>query len=278
MRDGAVRLADGRMLGYTEWGDPAGAPVVFCHGAPASRRLTLGNESSAAALGVRLVSVDRPGFGSSDFQPGRRLLDWPADVAALADHLDLARFAVGGVSAGGKYALACGVTLPDRVTAVGVVAGTLPVEWYPDDELADLAGRDPGAAWDLAHELMEGLAADIDGHVTGMARRPGPDGAIYAQPDVMAQFSAAFAEAFRSGAGGPAHDLLLANRPWGFALADVAVPVHWWHGALDPVTSLPVVERALAGLAHYQLTVYRDEGHTIGFTQGEEILTTLAAC
>ncbi len=66
--EGTVRLGDGRLLGYAEWGDPAGAPVLFFHGGGMSRLGAIG-ESAAGRLGVRLIGLDRPGFGLSDFQP-----------------------------------------------------------------------------------------------------------------------------------------------------------------------------------------------------------------
>lgn len=73
---------------------------------------------------MHLVAVDRPGIGHSDLQPGRRLEDWPLDVAELADALGLERFAVVGDSAGGPYALACAALMGDRVTRAGLVGTT----------------------------------------------------------------------------------------------------------------------------------------------------------
>ena len=75
---------------------------------------------------MRLISPDRPGIGRSERQPGRTLLDWPADVAALADELEVSRFAVMGWSAGGAYAAACAFALPERVSAVALIASVIP--------------------------------------------------------------------------------------------------------------------------------------------------------
>src|SRR5207245_3071247 len=102
-----VRLPDGRRLAYDDAGDPAGRPLLFFHGLGASRRARHPDDGVAAGLGVRLLTVDRPGIGGSDPLLRRRLLDWPGDVAALADELGLDRFAVAGWSAGGPHALAC---------------------------------------------------------------------------------------------------------------------------------------------------------------------------
>ena len=99
-----VTLPDGRDLAYEEYGDPAGFPVLSFHGGLSSRLDAAPADAAARDGGVRLVAPDRPGMGLSTFQPGRRLVDWPADVTSLADALGLERFAVMGWSAGGPYA------------------------------------------------------------------------------------------------------------------------------------------------------------------------------
>src|SRR5262245_60740924 len=91
--DRVLRLRDGRALAYAEWGDLHGPPVFFFHGSSVSR-LWCPDEEATRAVGVHLISPDRPGVGGSDLQPGRRMADWPVDVAELADALDIDRFAV----------------------------------------------------------------------------------------------------------------------------------------------------------------------------------------
>jgi pimeloyl-ACP methyl ester carboxylesterase len=77
---------------------------------------------------VRKVAVDGPGIGGSDPQPGRRVLDWPSDVAELADSLGIERFAVLGFSFGGPYARACAHALARRVTRAGLVSCLGPID------------------------------------------------------------------------------------------------------------------------------------------------------
>src|SRR5262245_16648968 len=91
VRDAVVTLSDGRRLAFTEWGVPDGRPVIWHPGTPGSR-LSCPRPELAAAHGLRLIVVERPGFGRSDAQPGRTVLAWPRDLASLADHLGLARF------------------------------------------------------------------------------------------------------------------------------------------------------------------------------------------
>ena len=74
-----IRLRDGRWLGFVESGDPHGMPVLFFHGF-GTTRVVCPYDEAARQLGVRLIAIDRPGLGLSTPLPGRRLLDWPADV------------------------------------------------------------------------------------------------------------------------------------------------------------------------------------------------------
>src|SRR6516225_2638498 len=145
-----VRLADGTEVGYAEAGDPAGYPVLHLHGTPGSR-LEVGIPAARRAaedLGVRLIAPDRPGVGLSPFRRFA-LRDYPQLVRGFAAALGLERFAVTGVSSGGKYACACAWALPDLVTRAVLASSTCPFDlpgatatWSGNDRLVyTLAGR-----------------------------------------------------------------------------------------------------------------------------------------
>jgi pimeloyl-ACP methyl ester carboxylesterase len=141
-QDGTVAVSGDRSLSYRGYGPPDGKPVLFFPGTPGSTaEWSIWPSGSAELSGIRVIAVDRPGLGWSDWQPGRRVLDWPVDVTALADALGLQRFAVLGYSSGVPYALACGQLLPDRVTAVTLVGSV-----GPDDEPGLVAGLSPQVA------------------------------------------------------------------------------------------------------------------------------------
>lgn len=106
-----IKLRDGRLLGYAEFGDADGEPILCFHGAHSSRLSGKVLAPVATRLNARVIDVDRPGFGLSDFKSGRQISDWPDDVIELADALRLNRFAVLGLSLGGAYAAACGLRI-----------------------------------------------------------------------------------------------------------------------------------------------------------------------
>jgi pimeloyl-ACP methyl ester carboxylesterase len=124
----SVRLADGRRLAFSEHGQRGGFPIMYLHGAIGSPLRRNGELDLATdELGLRLIFVQRPGFGDSDQQSGRTLLHFPSDLERLADALGLERFAVVGVSAGGPYAVACAHRLAQRITAAAAVSSLSPL-------------------------------------------------------------------------------------------------------------------------------------------------------
>ncbi|MBL6982753.1 MAG: alpha/beta hydrolase, partial [Anaerolineales bacterium] len=126
--DKFAQLKDGRTQAYTEHGDLSGKVVFFIHGNPSSRLMRHPDESIVENLGVRVITPDRPGYGFSDFQPKRKLLDFPDDIAQLADSLGIDKFGIFGVSAGGPYTCACAYKLSERITKAALVSGSAPFD------------------------------------------------------------------------------------------------------------------------------------------------------
>lgn len=269
-KDDTLRLSDGRSLAFAQYGDPAGFPVLYCHGFPGSRLEAELSAPAAALLGVRIFAPDRPGFGLSDPQPRRTLADWPRDAAELADALELRRFAVLGVSGGAPYALACASLLPRRVAAVSVVCGLGPVERTGDAAgmlplhrlLFFLFRRLPPFGRILYLSLarrMRRNPGEIFRLLTGKA--PPPDRATLTRPEVRRIFVRSYEEAFRRGYAGGARELLLYSRPWDFSLADVAAPVSVWHGEEDATVPAAMGRRLARALPQARTVFLPREGH-----------------
>lgn len=125
--DERITLNDGRVLSYAEFGDPSGHPVIAFHGFPGCRLELWPHHPLLYHLGVRLITPDRPGAGNSTPQPERRLLDYPTDIIQLADHLQLGKVGLLGISGGAPYAVACAYALPaERISMVGLMAPAAP--------------------------------------------------------------------------------------------------------------------------------------------------------
>jgi pimeloyl-ACP methyl ester carboxylesterase len=280
-----IKLKDGRMLGYGEYGAPDGKPVCYFHGHPGSRLdwLLFDADDSAMELNAHIIAVDRPGTGLSDFKPDREILNWPDDVIELADVLQLDRFAVLGISGGGPYAAACAFKLPGRLTATAIVCGMGPSE---------APGAKEGMSWIYAgkspeerRQMLMGMASLIrenpDQLVSQMKQAPFPelDKVVMDQPEVSRMIvGLTFGEALRSGIDGVDQDAALYARPWGFQLQDITAEVYLWHG--EPDINVPVsVGRYVAdAIPNCHATFFPDEGHfSIARNHIREILNVLVA-
>jgi pimeloyl-ACP methyl ester carboxylesterase len=265
-----LRLRDGRRLACLELGAATGRPVIYQHGYPGSRLEARLAAATAARLGLRLLAPDRPGFGESSFQPGRTLGAWADDVGELADRLDLRRFAVFGVSAGGPYALACAARLAGRVEAVALLAPLGPLDW-PQARCGMTTMSRLGlglAAWlpPLARGVMRLAAPWARRHPQRLLNRlqaaaPAADRAVLADAGNRAVLGATFCEALRQGGRGAAWELTVLARPWDFALRDVRLPVRIWHGLADTIVPPALVRHLAARLPCSEVRWLAGEGH-----------------
>jgi pimeloyl-ACP methyl ester carboxylesterase len=281
--DADLELRDRRALGYAIWGDPQGRVLLLFHGSPSSR-LFAPDPAVTTAHGVRLITIDRPGYGRSDPRPGRQILDWPADVAQLADALDVERFVVVAHSSGGPYALACAVAMPERVSSVVLANCVAPLdELAPDlvgageDEvrLIELSRSAPEGAATLIAEAASWLLQDPDRFLS--APRPEPDARLLREPPVRQMFAASVREAVRRGLDGYISDEVLERRPWGFGLSDVRLPVTVWHGAQDGFIPQAHAETMASLLPDCRIRVGPDEGHGLILARWDDVLQESAA-
>ncbi|GAA5214875.1 alpha/beta fold hydrolase [Streptomyces thinghirensis] len=275
-RLGETRLPDGRLLGWAEWGPPDGVPVLLCPGAATSRRLGFG-AGVVDALGVRLVSVDRPGLGASTPAPGRTFAGFATDIRALCALRGLGRPAVVGNSQGAPFALACAeagvasalalVSAADEVAAPEF-APALPAELRT---LTERAVQDPSGA----EEFFAGFDADaIWGLV--MSGSPDCDLAVYREDGFSAAFRRALAEGFaRGAAAGYARDTVLAMGRWPFALDTVTVPVDIWYGEQDTGHSPDNGALLATRIPGARRRVVPGVGGALLWTHAEPVLTSL---
>ena len=127
--DHTLNLTDGRAVGFTTYGDPAGLPVINCHGGLLSGHDVSPADDPARSLGLCVISPDRPGINRTSRLAGHGLLPWVrSDLVPLLDHLELGAVRVMGWSEGGQYALATSFALDGRVTRCAVIAGCPPLD------------------------------------------------------------------------------------------------------------------------------------------------------
>src|ERR1044071_3043553 len=244
-RKDVVRLCDGAVVAFQEYGDPTGTPVIFCHGWPSSRTMAQLADEPARALGIRIISPDRPGISSSSMQLDRKLSDWPSVVERLVNELEIGEFRILAISGGAPYAYATAVAMPERVRAIAIVGGVIPFA-----ELKDFKGLLPLYRWMLAfyrnqpqvlRQLFR-LAQPFLALRAPIRLRPLLlKMLLFRRCDAAslrddAAFEAIFESqrrAWRDSAEGVMIDAQIYAQPWGFTIEDVQGPVRIWHGIED---------------------------------------------
>ena len=156
-----LRTVDGRSIGVAEFGDPDGTAVLWCHGGPGSRLEPAWLDAAATEAMLRIVGVDRPGYGLSTPRPGRTITSVVADMLDVADQISIDRFATVGVSTGGVYALALAALAPDRVLGVVACCSMTDMSWSPGR--ATMSPPHAHAVWD-APDRDAAIAAATNAH------------------------------------------------------------------------------------------------------------------
>jgi len=285
--DDTLRLPGGRRLAYAEYGETDGAPVLVFHGLPGSRLSWGYMPGDPFPPGLRVVAPDRPGYGKSDPKPGRSHLDWVEDIVALADALNLQRFAVLGVSGGGPGALACAWKLDDRLTSIGIVAGPAPTDAPGVFEGMSRTNRFfMKLAWRMPR------LSTLNTRMVGAIVRRNParyintlkykvddvDRAILARPGIQEMLARDFAEALRGGAQGMVDDMAANHgRPWGFPLERIRLRVRFWYGDLDRSVP-PAMGRYLSNTVPGSVVTFiPDAGHLWILVHLSAVLVALTA-
>jgi pimeloyl-ACP methyl ester carboxylesterase len=267
-----LHLSDGRQISYCEYGDPKGKPVFYFHGTPGSRYEAAFSHQAGQAYGYRIIALDRPGIGQSDYVGGRRLLDWPKDVDEIAAQLGIDSFGVIGVSGGGPYALACGYAMAERLDFTVLMGSWGPVAeepalWHAMAPLDRFFGKLSNVApWAFyAPFSLIGYAAkklSPQKFVKSLASSMSEADKALVSDETMARFFADdVQEAFRQGVRGPADDAIILYGVWGFDVEAIATKVELYHGEEDKFAPLRYALYLDKTLPHSTLRRYPREGH-----------------
>jgi pimeloyl-ACP methyl ester carboxylesterase len=272
-------------------GDPAGVPLLYLHGTPDSRLARPADDGVAAGAGMRLLALDRPGYGGSDALPAGSSWTGPLarDVAAILDQLHVERVVLLAWSGGTLAALALAAALPAHVSALGIVAGLVPRQAY-DDPAVRLAAGERLRTLELADTLPPGrlgeavaplLAPYPCDHALALEHQAEHRDAasahelasVAAGADRMAD---ALVEAVRPGLAGVAADVEAQARPLDVDVAAVACRTRLWYGSVDPVTPPAFGEWYARELPAATLDIVPGAAHYLLFTHWADILRSLA--
>jgi len=267
MIEGSIRLSRGRYLDYIEIG-PADAPaVLYCHGTPGSRfELLLAQPAlERNHVHMRLIGLNRPGYGASSFVPYQGFLPWARLVDEATNRLGLHRFAVLGASGGSPFALACAHMLSGRIDKVGIVAGVAPPDIPGMSQAAALADEFSSPVFRAIRYGSLSLATDV-GLTQLLTRRLiaalGPaDRRAFADPHAVRSLGKVVREAFAQRGRAAVLEAGLFMQPWDFDPSLVTQEVRLWHGAEDTRIPASVATSFAERIPHATRTLWLHHGH-----------------
>lgn len=242
MGTGVIESEGGALLEFSDSGGD-GRVLVSHGGTPDGLASFSPFEEAATELGLRVVSIARPGYESSSPQPGRVVRDVVDDVSSVLDLLGVSRYVAMGWSGGGPHALACRAVDPDRCVGAVVVSGLAPVD-LPGFDFFEGMGEENAYSFRMAMDDPDALRPHLESMRPTYASITA-DQLVASMESVLPEvdrkyltgdFADFVATALRRGTAGGVEgwldDALALARPWGFDLHDLD-RVSIWHGSED---------------------------------------------
>ena len=262
---------DSRKVAWLERGDVNGFPVFYAHGNPGSRLELLFLDKKAQEYGIRLIVLERPGLGRSDYVSEYDLLDFASDIEKLADEKGIEQFGLIGWSSGGPPVLATAYQLPKRAKfAISISGYTNFGELDEARELMksyDLRGPELSEKrprlFNQAVKLVRWTDLKLPNFYMKMAEAemPSADRSILEDKQIAELFIRNQQEALEQGTEGAIQDLEVQWAPWSFSLKDIKVPVYIYQGKKDTFVPWKFGEHLANTIPGASLTLMPDAGH-----------------
>jgi len=280
--DNTLKLADGRTLGYSTFGNPLGREVLYFHGGLSSRLDIEFADNQLFDLNIKLYAPDRPGIGLSDRLPNRTLSDWVRDVEELMATVELKKPPVLGWSLGGPYTLACAAFLSDKLGRFGTVGGVGPMDYEGAVEELGLMEDRILLSWpepllqflSPAGNLYKLMSPQHMKKELLRAVKSGPDHDICSALTLEEATAFAF-EAMRQGLDGALDDYFALRKPWGFKPEDIKTEIFMWQGADDHLCPRHAADKLASRLPNRNYYLLENSGHFLLHRHLTEIMSVL---
>jgi len=273
-------LGQGRQLSWQEYGKSTAYPVFYFHGLPGSSVEAESADVAAKELGIRIIAIDRFGYGESRSADGFGFSKFSDALAQLANTLNLNTFSLLGFSGGVPYALACASKLSEQVESIAIVASAadfstsvMQEHYNPQSRpLFELAAKD----MELARQQIMPLAQNPDAALQYMLSNIATDDQrLFSQPQYHENYAKNINLALKQGAQGLVCDLNQLGLPWPFDIRTLRVPVSIWHGEEDPICGVAIADYLAQTIPGAQLHRLPGKGHFFLFEHWRDVLREL---
>ncbi len=267
------RLKDGRTLGFAEYGCLTGFPVIGLHGTPGSRLWFAEDDATSTELNLRLITVDRPGYGNSDVQPGRSIIDFNNDLKELITYLKLEKFSIFGVSGGGAYAASFASSHINRLHKAGLIAS---VYKYNFKSPPKLMSKENKMGFRLARYAPLILRYSFRQQKHLISSRPSvfkkyyrksskslaiSDRELLSSDEFMNSIMIQFKEGFKQNCCEAVNELKLFSKDFGFNYEAIQCPVEIWHGVDDTLSPIQGIYEVSKKIQNCHTNYIINKGH-----------------
>ena len=161
-----IYLCDYGHHGGGQHGSARGIPVLYFHTTMSTRRLAPGLIAAAKAAGLRLIAIERPGFGGTDLRTEAGYEGAAHDAALVLDHLGIDRVWLMTLSSGNAPGLSFAAIYPDRVLGGLLINPSTPATYSqrynaPGGALLQMAFANPKLIRAMAITLRNQLRSDL---------------------------------------------------------------------------------------------------------------------
>ena len=284
VKEGTIRLDDGRRLGYAEYGDAQGFPLLFFHSADTCRYQYFIDMEMMADYGIRLIVPERPGYGLSDPAPHSRLLDYPKDIVALLDALDIAQCSLAAFSYSGAYASVCAHQIPERIRRVGLISNKYHCQQIRHLNAIPLTHR---VLWATALYAPSFLKYSIDLITGGVRKNPETyfekflfkyctekDLEVFSDERFLEVYKYSVRAVAKNCSKGVCHSLITVMNSWGFELSEISADVQIWHGTDDRIVPC-AYNKPFRSIPNSEYIPVANQGHYFIFNHWQQIFPKL---
>ena len=279
------QLADGRNMAYQEYGDLSGEPVVHCHSVLGSHMEQAFNaDEICKQKNVRLIVMDRPGFGASDPDDDACFKKWPHDLAEFLDAENISKCSLTGYAMGGQFVLACAYEIPAKIKKAAIISAGVAASSKEDYENMvplykmnnKLALHVPKVYRLLSSVLVKGVLNDPEGFFEQLSEKlDEADKQVIHSDAFKDHMFSSMKEGFKQGGKASSNEIVQYMHEWGFELTAIKTPVDIWHGDCDHHVPIILSSKLAPQLQNKTYFTQPGQGHYLFYTHWEQILKEL---
>jgi len=266
--DDIFTLKNGRTLSYCIYGPADGTPLIAHHTICGSRQQFHHNNQIFYRHHVKVIVVDRPGYGASSYDKERKLHDWPRDLEELLEYLEITNFSLMGIQFGAEYALACSQYFGERINSTQLISMECPPEllssikrtgYLTTEKFFQLSKRNNFAAMFMKNRVAAKAFQQIIKFLTNkytnkpqdlfqqiVAFKSAKDQQLLGRETFVQEAFDTWQIAYAQTEGlMMVKELQIILSPWHIDFTAIKQPVHIWHSRHDPQALFSSVENML---------------------------------